>query len=81
VRRLPSSSLWRPRPVDEPLFIVRASRRRGLSLAPFEVDPDAADGGAPAGTGGGGGGGGGGAKPAAAALCSGPGGAAKALDF
>ncbi|KIZ00659.1 hypothetical protein MNEG_7306 [Monoraphidium neglectum] len=80
VRRLPGNSLWRPRPVGEPLFVVRGSRRRGLALTAFEVDPDAAEG-RENGGGGGGGSGTGGGKPAAAMLCAGPGGAGKALDF
>ncbi|GBF90991.1 hypothetical protein Rsub_03846 [Raphidocelis subcapitata] len=85
VRRLPSNALARPRPVDEPLFVVRASRRRGLALAPFEVDVDAEQrqqerqqqrGGS-----GGGGGGGKAGGGAAALLCAGPAAAAKVLDF
>jgi hypothetical protein len=85
VRRLPSNALARPRPVEEPLHILRASRRRGLSLAPFEIDPDAEAReerrGGSAGAGGGGGSGVASGKPAAALLCAGPGGGAQALDF
>ena len=86
VLRLPASALSRPRPVDEAVFVVRASRRRGLALTAFEVDPDAEQRAAAAAaqrqqkqqTAGSGGAGG---KPAAALLCATPAGASSALDF
>jgi len=81
VRRLPSNALQRTRPVEEPLFVVRTSRRRGLALTAFEVDPDAADRTEQRAAAAGGGSGGGSSKPATALLCAGPAGASKVLDF
>jgi hypothetical protein len=73
VRRLPSNALARLRPVEGPLHVLRCSRRRGLAITAFEVDPDALEREEQQA--------GGGGKPAAALLCAGPGGGAKALDF
>jgi hypothetical protein len=88
VRRLPSNLLQRGRAVEEAMFVVRSSRRRGLALTAFEVDPDAAEreqkriekmgGGAAAAAVGAGEGGGGGAS---ALMCGGPAGKGSALDF